>query len=83
MFINLSTDPSTATTRPRACDRALLPTGADALAYPRQESVLADRHVDAWSDAFAGSTVRVRAVDGIRTTDKAVLMGRRAWGPPI
>ncbi|MDQ3627938.1 MAG: hypothetical protein M3419_03840 [Actinomycetota bacterium] len=64
MFINHMTDPSTATTRPRMCDRALLPIGGTALAHPRQEFVRTGRF-------------------GIRTTGKAVLMGRRAWGPPI
>lgn len=82
MFINQLTDPSTATTRPGMCDRALLPIYGAALA-PRHESVGTDRLVDTLSDTFAGFAVRGRAVDGIRTTDKAVLMGRRAWGPPI
>lgn len=83
MIINHMTDPSTATTRPRMCDRALLPTQGNAFAYARQESVLPDRRVDTTSDTFAGFAARGRAVDGIRSTDKAVLMGRRAWGPPI
>jgi len=84
MFINHMTDPSIATTRPRMCDQALLPTSGTVIAHPRPKSVVTDRFVETLSDSFAGGfAVRGRVSDGIRTTDKAVLVGRRAWGPPI
>jgi len=83
MITNLMTDASIMTTRPRVCDHALLPTSGTVIAYPCQKSVATDRPVDILSDTFAGFAVQGRAVDGIRTTDKAVLVGRRAWGPPI